>query len=314
MDPYIERHWEDVHTRLIGYVADALQPQLADDLVARMEEKVYVEDAGDLHRRRPDVRVVEFPTASHSGFGGLATAAAVLDEPMELELVGDPIRERNVLIYDAAGRRVVTAIEILSPWNKSSGKAVAAYLEKRDKYVNSDVNLVEIDLIRTGDWTSMIGPYHVPDRADDIPCHRRAGRLAEAVPLPDLDPCQAADDQGPAPPARHSGASGPSVVARQGVRDGAVRPHRLHAALRAAAGRSGTGVGGTGAPGRSRIAIVADFNSGSIVSSPCSHRAFSTTAGPSAETTPLPRRPAPPAPWTSSSPRRPRRRPGRPSR
>ena len=26
MDPFLERHWEDVHTRLIGYIADALQP------------------------------------------------------------------------------------------------------------------------------------------------------------------------------------------------------------------------------------------------------------------------------------------------
>lgn len=41
MDPYLERHWEDVHTRLIGYIADELQPQLSDDLIARMEEKVY---------------------------------------------------------------------------------------------------------------------------------------------------------------------------------------------------------------------------------------------------------------------------------
>ncbi len=46
MDPFLERHWEDVHIRLIGYMADALQPQLSEDLIARMEEKVYVEDDG----------------------------------------------------------------------------------------------------------------------------------------------------------------------------------------------------------------------------------------------------------------------------
>lgn len=163
MDPYLERHWEDVQTALIGYIRDALQPQLSEDLIARMEEKVYVEDESETRVRRPDVRVVEFPSYSNVSSG--AAAAAILDEPMLLEPVGDPIRERSVLIYDTAGNRIVTAIEVLSPWNKKPGKDLQKYLEKRDKYVNSEMNLVEIDLIRTGDWTEMIGPYLVPEKA-----------------------------------------------------------------------------------------------------------------------------------------------------
>lgn len=163
MDPYLERHWEDVHGRLIGYIADAIQPQLSEDLIARMEEKVYIEDEGEVRLRKPDVRVVYNPTPWLAGTGDVSTA--VLDEPLELELVGDPIRERNVLIYDSVGNRIVTAIELLSPWNKSPRKAVAAYLAKRDKYINSEMNLVEIDLIRTGDWTEMIGPYAISESA-----------------------------------------------------------------------------------------------------------------------------------------------------
>lgn len=163
MDPYLERHWEDVHTRLIGYIADALQPQLSQDLIARMEEKVYVEDESESRLRRPDVRVVEFSTTWHPDAGVQTTA--VLDEPMLLEPVGDPIRQRSVLIYDSAGNRIVTAIEVLSPWNKKPGKDLQRYLEKREKYINSEMNLVEIDLIRTGDWTDMIGPYLIPDPA-----------------------------------------------------------------------------------------------------------------------------------------------------
>lgn len=162
MDPYLERHWEDVHTRLIGYVADALQPQLSEDLIARMEEKVYVEDESERHIRRPDVRVVENPTPWKPAAG--ATMTAVLDEPMLLEPVGDPIRERSVLIYDSAGNRIVTAIEILSPWNKKPVKALQKYLDKREKYINSEMNLVEIDLIRAGDWTEMIGSFLIPER------------------------------------------------------------------------------------------------------------------------------------------------------
>ena len=163
MDPYLEMHWEDVHTRLIGYFADAIQPQLADDLIARMEEKVYVEDAGEIRLRKPDVRIVEMPGLSRGDFAG--GGAAVLEEPMLLEPIGDPIRHRSVLIYDSAGQRIITAIELLGPWNKSPGKATQAYMEKREKYLDSEINLVEIDLIRTGDWTDMIGFFSIPGPA-----------------------------------------------------------------------------------------------------------------------------------------------------
>jgi len=161
MDPYLEQHWEDVHTRLISYVADALQPQLSDDLIARMEEKVYVEDDSEIQLRRPDVRVVENPPEWEARAGDASTA--VLDEPVMLQPIGDPIRQRSVLIYDSAGKRIVTAIEILSPWNKRPGKPLEEYLKKREKYVNSEMNLVEIDLIRTGDWTRMVGRYYIPE-------------------------------------------------------------------------------------------------------------------------------------------------------
>ena len=164
MDPYLERHWEDVHSALIGYIRDALQPQLSEDLVARMEEKVYVEDESETRLRRPDVRAVENSRSSWVADTEAATTA-VVDEPMLLEPVGDPIRQRSVLIYDSIGHRIVTAIEVLSPWNKSPGKAINEYLQKRKKYINSEMNLVEIDLIRAGDRTSMIGPYIAPEKA-----------------------------------------------------------------------------------------------------------------------------------------------------
>jgi hypothetical protein len=163
MDPYLEQHWADVHTALIGYIRDELQPQLAEDLIARMEEKVYVEDENETLLRGPDVRVAELPVDWQAQQG--STSTAVLDEPLLLQPIGDPIRQKSVLIYDSAGHRIITAIEILSPWNKTPGKAVDEYLEKRKKYAGGKVNLIEIDLIRTGDWTKMIGSYVIPDHA-----------------------------------------------------------------------------------------------------------------------------------------------------
>lgn len=163
MDPYLESHWEDVHTRLISYTGDAIQTQLSEDLIARIEEKVYVEDDGKFRLRRPDVRVVEAPLGWEAALKPESTA--VLDEPLLLEAFGDPIKQRSVLIYDSAGNRIITAIEILSPWNKAPGRGFDAYMEKREKYLESDINLIEVDLVRAGDWTTMIGAYFVPQGA-----------------------------------------------------------------------------------------------------------------------------------------------------
>ena len=37
MDPYLERHWSDVHQALVTYIRDQLQPKLPEDLRARMQ-------------------------------------------------------------------------------------------------------------------------------------------------------------------------------------------------------------------------------------------------------------------------------------
>jgi len=61
MDPYLERHWGDVHSSIITFAKQALQPQLGGDLVARSEERVYIDDDEALRRqhRVRDVRVCE---------------------------------------------------------------------------------------------------------------------------------------------------------------------------------------------------------------------------------------------------------------
>lgn len=163
MDPYLEQHWGDVRTRLISYIADALQPQLSEDLIARMEEQVFIEDEGEDHIRKPDVHVVEESTTWTSRSGQASTA--VLDAPIMLEPITDLEPQRNILIRDAGGNRVITAIEVLSPWNKIPGKLRDAYLAKRQEYIAGGANLVEIDLVRAGDYTQMLGGFGVPRKA-----------------------------------------------------------------------------------------------------------------------------------------------------
>jgi hypothetical protein len=60
-------------------------------------------------------------------------------------------------------RRIVTAIEILSPGNKVGRASRAAYVTKRkDLLADPKVNLVEIDLVREGDPLLMVRDSHVP--------------------------------------------------------------------------------------------------------------------------------------------------------
>jgi hypothetical protein len=186
MDPYLERHWEDVHTILMAYARDAIQPQLAEDLVARVEERIYIDGGGvPIPHSKPDVRIVEDPLpweVRHSSPAGVA-----LDEPVMLDLESEPLTERSIHIMDIEGNRIVTAIEILSPWNKLSGAVRAAYLQKRQEYLASESNLVEIDLVRAGNWLTMVTPYHVPEpyRTTYRVCVKRAipGAKGELYPI-----------------------------------------------------------------------------------------------------------------------------------
>jgi hypothetical protein len=163
MDPYLQSHRSGVHTRLIAYAADAIQPQLPADLVARVEENVRLDvDDELLALRNPDVYVVESAAAREAQPSAGGSAAAV-NEPILLEVDRDPIVERHIEIRETGGGgRVVTAIEFLSPWNKAAGTGRDDYLKKRDQYLQARTSLVEVDLVRGGTWYTMVPPHRVP--------------------------------------------------------------------------------------------------------------------------------------------------------
>jgi hypothetical protein len=54
------------------------------------------------------------------------------------------------IIEPAAGNRLVTAIEVLSPDNKLAGAGRKMYQRKRRELLSAGANLVEIDLLRAG--------------------------------------------------------------------------------------------------------------------------------------------------------------------
>jgi hypothetical protein len=148
MNPFLERYWSDVHTKLIAYIPDAIAEDLPPDLNARSEERVTMhEPGGDQTQLRADVAVVESwkqgvrpQWKPESG-----TDAAVATEPQIISLTEET--ERWIEITDKHGH-LITVVEVLIPSNKTS--ASAAYIARRDMYLNAKVNLVEIDLLRTG--------------------------------------------------------------------------------------------------------------------------------------------------------------------
>jgi hypothetical protein len=149
MDPYLEARWSDVHGRLIGLISEAIQPNLPRALRARMEERVLLEtvDQEPLGAYRPDIAVVQTgrdPLGRPAGADAVATV-----EPVAIEFYDAPQVDRFIHIVDAtSGNRVVTAIEVLSPWNKGPGQGNKEYRRKIDDYARADVSVVEIDLLR----------------------------------------------------------------------------------------------------------------------------------------------------------------------
>jgi len=166
MDPYLEQYWRDVHHSLCTYARDALQPQVRPALLARLEERVVVETPG--HNPRgiiPDVKVVERQGA---GSGPVQAGAAVADEPLVLQFGGsEEATEGFIQIIDpTTGGRLITVIEFLSTSNKFQGRGQHDYLRKQRELWNAGVSLVEIDLLRAGDWMLVVPQDEVP------PSHR----------------------------------------------------------------------------------------------------------------------------------------------
>jgi hypothetical protein len=164
MDPYLEPHWPDVHTKLVAYAADSLNASLPEELVARTEERIAIETGRDEPECIvPDISVLETVELSHDA----APAGDVATAPYRLVVSVEPVTERFIQIIDASLNRVVTVIEFVSPSNKR-GKGLEAFQDKRAELLSGGVNFVEIDLVRSGDWRALLQPHVCPRKATAV--------------------------------------------------------------------------------------------------------------------------------------------------
>ena len=182
MDPYLEQFWGDVHHTIITYARGALQRELPSGLIARVDERVFVEPSeGQGRNIVPDVRVVERGRPQERGIGtGNGVAVA---EPLVIHLdQSEPVRQGFIEIIDIkSGRRVVTVIEVLSPSNKISGPGRDLYVKKQEELRAGGVSLVEIDLLRAGTRVLSVPFDRIPEghRSAYAVCARRGWKPFE---------------------------------------------------------------------------------------------------------------------------------------
>jgi len=157
MDPYLEDpvFWPGFHATMIAAMRASLTPQLPPGFYAEIEQHIWFreeEPREGPRLARPDIYLLKGPTQSAikrpPAKGGVITSEPTirLDQSNLVREVG----RHSIRIHDSRNRRVVTAIELLSPSNKESGFERDRYLSKRSEFVANDTSLVEIDLLRCG--------------------------------------------------------------------------------------------------------------------------------------------------------------------
>lgn len=161
MDPYLEGAlWTTFHFAFGAEILRQLAPRLRPRYLVLPVERLVLEEISDLSVTTasiyPDVTIV---TAQPSA--GEPASDALIAAPLQLTtVIPQAVPHVSIEIRDLAQRRLVTAIEILSPTNKR-GEGYAEYVAKRRRILLSQAHLIEIDLLRDGHRVPMQEP--LPD-------------------------------------------------------------------------------------------------------------------------------------------------------
>src|SRR5205823_3007969 len=92
------------------------------------------------------------PGASDLESTGLSYSA-----PLKLVVDLDPVKQRFIQILEM-DERLITVIEVVSPTNKLDA-GMKKFRRKRSQTIRSGVHVVEIDLVRRGDWRALMRPH-----------------------------------------------------------------------------------------------------------------------------------------------------------
>ncbi len=165
-DPYIKSPavWPDFHISYLTYLREAIADRLPRGYDARMETQLRIVEVPPVEEGtyRPDISVSLSsrwrPSATEESSVATLEPTAVIEYG---EPVLEEVREARINIYRRPGSELITAIELLSPWNKTTGEGLNDFARKRRALLLTPVNWVEIDFLRGGSrapWGPPIPP------------------------------------------------------------------------------------------------------------------------------------------------------------
>ena len=167
MDPYLEEStiWSGFHHALPEEIRAQLNAQIGPKYYADVEvHTVFEEVSISTSKARtiyPDVGILE-PSSSGPVADVVTSPVAISPAPIQRAVAAGQVKLRSVRVYATETDELVTAIEVLSPYNKR-GAGPTTYREKRANILSANVYLVEIDLLRGGRRPG----YEVEDPAVD---------------------------------------------------------------------------------------------------------------------------------------------------
>ncbi|MBT9311591.1 DUF4058 family protein [Leptothoe kymatousa] len=161
MNPYLEHSalWHQVHNRLIVAIADAITPQVAPKYRVSIEERIYTSVEEGLLVGIADVAVGSSQAKTPTQTMATATKPIPVQVPVPAE-----VTERFLEVRLTQSGDIVCVIEVLSPKNKRSGTGRETYQTKRQKILQSQTNLIEIDLLRVGEPMPVLATIEAPYR------------------------------------------------------------------------------------------------------------------------------------------------------
>jgi hypothetical protein len=157
MDPFIEsEEWYDFHPTFNGVLRELLAPIVHPAYVVRVERRIYIDHGAVDGAERivePDVVIERASPVFASPSAATSLLPAIYEIPVPVER-----RESFLTIRHVESHAVVCVIETLSPSNKRPGSdGRRAYMAKREEVLQSEVHLVELDLLRSPRRLPIIG-------------------------------------------------------------------------------------------------------------------------------------------------------------
>jgi hypothetical protein len=176
MNPWLESHFNDLHPRLLSCAADQLKPQLPGHLALQILERHFMELPAELALDR-----VEYPNCT-------TDAERAKYSPIIVHLKKEDIIECFLQIYDVISGGRVTVLEILTSAAKAGRLGSRHYREWQKELVEAGTSLVEIDLLRGGDWVLYAPLMKVPAQHRTpyrVSIHRGSGASpVDLYPIP----------------------------------------------------------------------------------------------------------------------------------